>query len=83
MESTVTVTSSSEEYQELVKRLEKKIHNEKKLKGDLAAKKQMISMLETNEKHMEEHITQLEKQINTLVNEYEAKLHDQDEGEEE
>lgn len=49
-------------------------HSERKLRGELAQKKQMISILQSNEKHLEEHVAALEDQINKLVNSYESKL---------
>ena len=63
------------EYDDLQKMLKKKMNSEKKLRGELAQKKQMIAILQSNEKALEEHIASLEEQINKLVNSYESKLH--------
>ena len=58
----------------MTKIIEKKTKNERALRGEMAQKKQMISILQSNEKHLEEHVASLEEQINKLVSEYESKL---------
>ena len=69
-----TSSNVSADYDELAKRLEKKSNNERILRGEVAQKKQMISILESNEKHLEDHIASLEEQINKLVSDYESRL---------
>ena len=69
-----TSSNVSSDYDELAKRLEKKSNNERILRGEVAQKKQMISILESNEKHLEDHIASLEEQINKLVSDYESRL---------
>ena len=67
-------SSNNSDYDEVVQKLDKKVKSERVLRGELAQKKQMIGILESNEKHMEEHIASLEEQINKLVEDYEARL---------
>ena len=67
-------SSNNSDYDEVVQTLNKKVKSERVLRGELAQKKQMIGILESNEKHMEEHIASLEEQINKLVEDYEARL---------
>ena len=70
-----TSAAKTSEYDDLQKMLKKKMNSEKKLRGELAQKKQLIAILQSNEKALEEHIASLEEQINKLVNSYESKLH--------
>ena len=59
-----TSAAKTSEYDDLQKMLKKKMNSEKKLRGELAQKKQMIAILQSNEKALEEHIASLEEQIN-------------------
>ena len=67
-------TSGNSEYEDLSNKLDKKKDSERVLKGELAQKKQLISILQSNEKLLEEHVAALEDQINKLVSHYESKL---------
>ena len=44
------------------------------LRGELAHKKQQVTISESNEKHLAEHVASLEAQIDKLVSDYESKL---------
>mmetsp|Transcript_18107 Transcript_18107/g.38060 ORF Transcript_18107/g.38060 Transcript_18107/m.38060 type:complete len:411 (+) Transcript_18107:2-1234(+) len=66
--------SDRSDFEDLTRKLEKKINNERALRGEVAQKKQMIAILQSNEKHLEEHVACLEEQINKLVSDYESKL---------
>jgi len=61
-------------FDELKVKLHEQSKNESKLRGELAQNKQLISITKANEKLLEDHITSLEVQIDTLVADYEAKL---------
>ena len=54
-------------------RLDKKTKDEKALRREVVKKKQTIALLQSKEKHLEEHVKSLEEQINKLVSEYESK----------
>lgn len=60
--------------EDLAKRLEKKVKSEKVLRVEMAQLRSEIARKNSNEKHLEDHVASLEKQINELVCEYESKL---------
>lgn len=60
--------------EDLAKRLEKKVKSEKVLRVEMAQLRSEIARKNSNEKHLEDHVASLEKQINELVFEYESKL---------
>ena len=62
------------EYEELAKRLEKKVKSEKALRVQIAQLQSEVARKNSNEKHLEDHVASLEEQINELVSEYESKL---------
>mmetsp|Transcript_8089 Transcript_8089/g.13335 ORF Transcript_8089/g.13335 Transcript_8089/m.13335 type:complete len:318 (+) Transcript_8089:2-955(+) len=59
---------------ELTDTLQQKTKNEIQLRGELAHKKQQMTIAESNEKHLQEHVASLEAQIDRLISDYEAKL---------
>jgi len=59
---------------DLTTRLDKKTKGERALRREVVQKKQLIATLQSNEKHLEEHVVSLEEQIDKLVLEYESKL---------
>ena len=67
-------SSRTSEYEDLARMLKKKMDNERRLRGEMAQKKQVISILQSNEKHLEEMVESLQEQIDKLVTEYESKL---------
>ncbi len=62
------------DYEDLAKRLEKKVKSEKALRVEVAQLRSEIARKKSNEKHLEDHVASLEEQINELVSEYESKL---------
>lgn len=59
---------------ELKETVQQKTKNEIQLRGELAHKKQQMTIAESNEKHLQEHVASLEAQIDKLISDYEAKL---------
>jgi chromosome segregation ATPase len=59
---------------ELKNKLQEHAKRESKLRGELAQSKQLMTITQANEKLLEEHVKQLEAQIDTLVLDYEGKL---------
>lgn len=59
---------------DLTAKLDKKTKDEKALRREVVHKKQTIAILQSNEKHLEEHVSSLEDQIDKLVSEYESRL---------
>lgn len=59
---------------ELKETVEQKTKNEIQLRGELAHKKQQMTIAESNEKHLQEHVASLEAQIDDLISDYETKL---------
>ena len=66
--------NNSEEIKELKEKLQEKAKNETELRGELAQQKQVLAIVQSNEKLLEEHVASLETQIETLVSDYESKL---------
>ena len=64
---------------ELKEVLQQNKKTEIQLRGELAHKRQQVAISESNEKHLREHITSLEAQIDKLINDYESKLEDMSE----
>ncbi len=64
---------------ELKQVLQQTKKTEIQLRGELAHKRQQVAISESNEKHLREHITSLEAQIDKLINDYESKLEDMSE----
>lgn len=64
---------------ELKEVLQQTKKTEIQLRGELAHKRQQVAISESNEKHLREHITSLEAQIDKLINDYESKLEDMSE----
>ena len=64
---------------ELKETLQQKTKNEIQMRGELAHKKQQMTIAESNEKHLQEHVTSLEAQIDKLISDYESKLEEMSE----
>ena len=64
---------------ELEETVQQKIKNEIQLRGELAHKKQQMTIAESNEKHLQEHVASLEAQIDELISDYEKKLEEMSE----
>lgn len=64
---------------ELKEVLQQTKKTEIQLRGELAHKRQQVAISESNEKHLREHISSLEAQIDKLINDYESKLEDMSE----
>ena len=68
------LSEREKEFVELKVKLQEHSKIESTLRGELAQNKQLISITKANEKLLEDHVTSLEVQIDTLVADYEAKL---------
>jgi chromosome segregation ATPase len=64
---------------ELKEVLQQTKKTEIQLRGELAHKRQQVAISESNARHLQEHITSLEAQIDKLINDYESKLEDMSE----
>ena len=60
-----------------VNKLEKYKKNEKVLRMELAQLRSELARKNSKEKHLEDHVTSLEEQVNKLVADYESKLQKQ------
>ncbi len=61
-------------HDELAKKLEKKVKSEKALRVEMAQLRSEVARMNSNEKHLEDHVASLEEQINEMVSDYESKL---------
>ena len=66
--------SIESQHSELKREYENKSKKEKTIRGELAQKTQMLSIIQSNEKALQEHVASLESQIDRLVQDYETKL---------
>ena len=62
------------QHSELKREYDSKSKKEKAIRGELAQKNQMLSIVQSNEKALQEHVASLESQIDRLVQDYETKL---------
>ncbi|EJK68931.1 hypothetical protein THAOC_09856 [Thalassiosira oceanica] len=66
--------SIESKHSELKREYDNKSKKEKTIRGELAQKTQMLSIVQSNEKALQEHVASLESQIDRLVQDYETKL---------
>lgn len=69
-----TLKETEQACEELKTKLQELSKNELLVRGELAQSKQLMSITQANEKLLEDHVSSLEAQIDTLVADYESKL---------